>query len=62
MNKMLLAGSTGIVLLSAAASPVWADDNASTFHLDTPSPILITPGRCVGYGWQTTMKCHRTGG
>ncbi|HAT5853934.1 TPA: porin family protein, partial [Salmonella enterica subsp. enterica] len=26
MNKMLLAGSTGIVLLSAAASPVWADD------------------------------------
>lgn len=33
MNKMLLAGSTGIVLLSAAASPVWADDNASTFSL-----------------------------
>lgn len=61
MNKMLLAGSTGIVLLSAAASPVWADDNASTFS-DTPSPILITPERCVGYGWQTTMKCHRTGG
>ncbi|EEM7505773.1 hypothetical protein C9N40_02195 [Salmonella enterica subsp. enterica serovar Enteritidis] len=30
MNKMLLAGSAGIVLLSAAASPVWADDNAST--------------------------------
>ncbi|EKA0362301.1 hypothetical protein OJ722_003127 [Salmonella enterica] len=29
MNKMLLAGSAGIVLLSAAASPVWADDNAS---------------------------------
>ncbi|END2876417.1 porin family protein, partial [Salmonella enterica] len=26
MNKMLLAGSAGIVLLSAAASPVWADD------------------------------------
>ncbi|EHT4409458.1 porin family protein, partial [Salmonella enterica] len=24
MNKMLLAGSAGIVLLSAAASPVWA--------------------------------------
>ncbi|ECW3357131.1 STM3031 family outer membrane protein [Salmonella sp. 32070601201500089SM] len=33
MNKMLLAGSAGIVLLSAAASPVWADDNASTFSL-----------------------------
>ncbi|EAA4072339.1 porin family protein, partial [Salmonella enterica subsp. enterica] len=33
MNKMLLAGSTGIVLLSAAASPAWADDNASTFSL-----------------------------
>lgn len=33
MNKMLLAGSTGIVLLSVAASPVWADDNASTFSL-----------------------------
>ncbi|MBW3202940.1 porin family protein, partial [Salmonella enterica subsp. enterica serovar Javiana] len=29
MNKMLLAGSAGIVLLSATASPVWADDNAS---------------------------------
>ncbi|EAW4718279.1 porin family protein, partial [Salmonella enterica] len=27
---MLLAGSTGIVLLSAAVSPVWTDDNAST--------------------------------
>ncbi|EKJ3779753.1 TPA: porin family protein, partial [Salmonella enterica subsp. enterica] len=25
---MLLAGSTGIVLLSAAVSPVWTDDNA----------------------------------
>ncbi|EAT5898011.1 porin family protein, partial [Salmonella enterica] len=30
LNKMLLAGSTGIVLLSAAVSPVWTDDNAST--------------------------------
>ncbi|RJO90812.1 porin family protein, partial [Salmonella enterica subsp. enterica serovar Schwarzengrund] len=26
---MLLAGSTSIVLLSAAVSSVWADDNAS---------------------------------
>ncbi|EAP1259512.1 porin family protein, partial [Salmonella enterica subsp. enterica serovar Javiana] len=26
---MLLAGNISIVLLSAAVSPVWADDNAS---------------------------------
>ncbi|TLX28997.1 hypothetical protein FE997_21175 [Salmonella enterica subsp. enterica serovar Newport] len=26
---MLLAGNTSIVLLSAAVSPVWVDDNAS---------------------------------
>ncbi|HFZ7629718.1 TPA: porin family protein, partial [Salmonella enterica subsp. enterica serovar Wangata] len=26
---MLLAGSTGIVLLSAAVSPVWTDNNTS---------------------------------
>ncbi|ECR7511005.1 porin family protein, partial [Salmonella enterica] len=26
---MLLAESTGIVLLSATVSPVWTDDNAS---------------------------------
>ncbi|ECX8299671.1 hypothetical protein CQT88_22835, partial [Salmonella enterica] len=30
LNKMLLAGSTSIVLLSAAISPVWVEDNAST--------------------------------
>ncbi|EEM6939284.1 hypothetical protein GBG59_25315, partial [Salmonella enterica] len=30
LNKMLLAGSTGIVLLSASVSPVWVEDNAST--------------------------------
>ncbi|EAN3219809.1 hypothetical protein ELU24_22870, partial [Salmonella enterica] len=29
LNKMLLAGNTSIVLLSAAVSPVWVDDNAS---------------------------------
>ncbi|EAY1384114.1 hypothetical protein B7D57_22575, partial [Salmonella enterica] len=29
LNKMLLAGSTSIVLLSATVSPVWTDDNAS---------------------------------
>ncbi|EAO4155904.1 porin family protein, partial [Salmonella enterica] len=29
LNKMLLAGNISIVLLSAAVSPVWADDNAS---------------------------------
>ncbi|EBQ2276594.1 hypothetical protein EEK16_22780, partial [Salmonella enterica] len=30
LNKMLLAGSTSIVLLSAAVSSVWVEDNAST--------------------------------
>ncbi|EAQ3177529.1 TPA: hypothetical protein ACTNR2_004376, partial [Salmonella enterica subsp. enterica serovar Enteritidis] len=29
LNKMLLAGSTGIVLLSATVSPVWTDNNTS---------------------------------
>ncbi|EDR0284106.1 hypothetical protein GVS83_02665 [Salmonella enterica] len=29
LNKMLLAGSISIVLLSATVSPVWVDDNAS---------------------------------
>ncbi|EDR6083133.1 hypothetical protein WO80_001419 [Salmonella enterica subsp. enterica] len=29
LNKILLAESTGIVLLSATVSPVWTEDNAS---------------------------------
>ncbi|EDV0592105.1 hypothetical protein ZW96_002833 [Salmonella enterica subsp. enterica] len=29
LKKILLAESTGIVLLSATVSPVWTDDNAS---------------------------------
>ncbi len=62
MNKMLLAGSTGIVLLSAAASPVWADDNASTFSLGYAQSHTNHARTLRGYSWQTTMKCHRTGG
>ncbi|HAK8205258.1 TPA: hypothetical protein H2W01_004944 [Salmonella enterica] len=31
MNRKVSVAGAGIVLLSASASPVWADENAGTF-------------------------------